>query len=160
MPRKRQAPNKPGLVPVMRGVSARGLRAIDGRSVAFRAVKVWRNEIVAALGGEENISAQRKTLLEIAACTRLYLNHVDSYLLELSTLINRRKKSLIPIVEQRQRLADSLMRQLQVLGLDRVAAEATLPAEWITKVRPYDHEHEASPEKSSTSVSKDDAKEV
>jgi hypothetical protein len=40
--------------------------------------------------------------------------------LSLSSVINRRARSHFPIIAQRERLADSLMRILTTLGLDRV----------------------------------------
>ena len=38
--------------------------------------------------------------------------------------INKSKRALFPIIEQRARLADALTKRLQVLGLDRVAKPA------------------------------------
>lgn len=139
MPRARKKAAKRGILTLMRRVKARGMSAVDRRSAGYRAVKAWRAEMVEALGGEQQVSPQRLTLLELAARSRLFLDHIDSYLLELPTLIIRRRKSVIPIVEQRQRLADSLARQLQTLGLDRVAHDAgSIPESWITKVRPVE----------------------
>jgi hypothetical protein len=116
----------------MRRVTAHGLRAVDGRSAAFREMKVWRDGIIAALAGEDNVTPQRRTILELAAVSKLLLNHIDSYLLQQPSLIHRRAKRLYPVVEQRMRIADALMRQLTTLGLDRVAAEAmtVIPTEW------------------------------
>jgi len=120
-------------------VSVRGMAAIDRRSAAYRSVKAWRREMVESLGGEEALSAQRKTLLDLAARTQLYLSHVDAFLFEQKSLVNRRKKSILPILRERSQLADSLMRQLQALGMDRVEADlGTLNPDWITKVLPHD----------------------
>jgi|SRR5579872_358356 len=139
MHRTRKKTTRRGILTLMRRVKARGMSAVDRRSAGYRAVKAWRAEMVEALGGEQQVSPQRLTLLELAARSRLFLDHIDSYLLELPTLIIRRRKSVIPIVEQRQRLADSLGRQLQVLGLDRVEKNSgSIPSEWIEKVRPHE----------------------
>jgi len=63
------------------------------------------------LGGEAATSAAQRALVEVATRTRLDLDHVDAVLMEQLTLIVRRKRNrhhLMPLVEQRLRLADSL----------------------------------------------------
>ena len=157
MPRTGKIAMKPGLRALVRGVAAKGLHAVDGRSAAFKAVKVWRDEIAVALGGLDNLTPQRKTLLEMAAISRLILNHIDSFLLQQDSLIRRKTKSLYPIVEQRQRIADSLFKQLTVIGLDRVAAEASLPASWVERVKPYGAEESESESTTGSDSGKDGA---
>jgi tetratricopeptide (TPR) repeat protein len=74
------------------------------------------------LGGDSAISAAQRTLVDVAIRTRLYLDHVDAFLMEQPTLVVRRKRNrhhLMPLVEQRLRLADSLARVLGQLGLER-----------------------------------------
>jgi len=98
----------------------------------------WKEALVNALGGAEQISPQRAALIDLICRTRLYVDCVDRFLLAQESIVNKRKKSVLPAVEQRQRLADSLMRQLQTLGLDRIEKNAgTLPPEWITRVQPH-----------------------
>jgi hypothetical protein len=46
--------------------------------------------------------------------------------LDQSTLINKRKKALLPVVLQRQTLADALARYLGQLGLERKAKALSL----------------------------------
>jgi len=101
-------------------VKVRGLAAIDKRTLAARALLDWRAALLADLGGEEAVSAAQLALVEMAARTRLIIEHVDAFLLERSTLLTKRRK-LIPLVEQRQRLVDSLARLLGQLGLERRA---------------------------------------
>jgi hypothetical protein len=47
------------------------------------------------------------------------LDSIDAWILTQPTLINSRKRSLIPVVLQRQTLADGLARYLSQLGLER-----------------------------------------
>ena len=48
------------------------------------------------------------------------MNTVDSYLMRVDCgIIDRKHKALYPIAEQRTRMADSLVRQLQALGLEK-----------------------------------------
>ena len=44
-----------------------------------------------------------------------------------TSLINKRKKSLLPVVKERQALADGLARYLAQLGLGRVAKDTDVP---------------------------------
>lgn len=120
MVRTPRGPDHPrtGLGALKAKVKVRGLTAIDQRTLAARALLDWRRQVLDDLGGEENIAATKLALVETAVRTKLYLDHVDAFLLERSALVNRRKK-LIPLVEQRQRLADSLARILTQLGLEK-----------------------------------------
>jgi hypothetical protein len=101
-------------------VKVRGLAAIDMRTSAAQALIAWRNELLRDLGGEESISAQRMALVELSVRTRLFLDHLDSYLLSQSSLINKRRKGIVPVLRERQQLADGLARLLGQLGLNRV----------------------------------------
>ncbi len=118
--------NRPrtGLRALKGRVAIRGLAAIDRRTAAARALLDWRRELLADLGGEPQLSASQKALVELAARTRLYIDHVDAHLMEMSSLVTRRGR-LKPLVEQRQRLVDSLARVLGQLGLERRAKPVT-----------------------------------
>jgi hypothetical protein len=140
MPRARKLPTRPGLKALMGRVNARGMQAVDRRSVAYRAAREWRNEMLASLGGEENLSAQRRTILDLASRTKLFLDHADAYLLSQASLVNKRSKSLIRLIEQRQRLADSFLKHLQALGLDRVPKPVPTMAELLHKRDEANHE--------------------
>jgi hypothetical protein len=109
-----------GLAALKRVVSARGIDGLDARTTAVRAVNEWRAALVNDLGGEQAISTQKAALVDVAARTMLYLNHVDSFLMQQQTLVNKRRRSLYPIVRERQSLADGLARLLGQLGLQRV----------------------------------------
>lgn len=133
-----------GLYALSRRVSASGLRQVDGRSTAMRAVTTWRGQLLRDLGGD--VSAQKLTLVDLATKTMLYLNHIDSFLLQQGSLINKRKRTLLPIVRERQAMADSLARLLGQLGLERVPKDAgTIPSEWIERVKPTVVEDEPEP---------------
>lgn|SRR5512144_2931354 len=77
------------------------------------------------LGGESNVSIQQRTLIDIAAKQKLLLDSIDAWLLTRS-IIDKPKKALIPVVQQRQDLADSLARYLGQLGLERRSKIKTL----------------------------------
>ncbi len=119
-----------GLRAVKAAIRVRGLDAIDRRTNAARHLLAWRDELTADLGGEQTITAWQRAIVELAVRTRLYIDHVDAFLVEQTSLVTRRKK-LIPLVEQRQRLADSLVRALATLGLERRAQKVPALAEYV-----------------------------
>jgi hypothetical protein len=101
-------------------VKLRGFKAIDRRMVAARTALSWRAELLEDLGGEAEVSAAQLALVDVAVRTRLYIDHVDAVLMERASLVIRGRR-LLPLVEQRQRLADGLARLLGQLGLERRA---------------------------------------
>ena len=108
-----------GLHPLKRRVQVRGLATLDRRSVAARALLEWRTELIAALGGIEDVSPQQIALVELATRTRLYVDHLDAFLMEQRSLVNAKRKTILPVLRERQQLADSLARLLVQLGLER-----------------------------------------
>jgi len=105
-------------------VNLRGFRAIDRRMVSARTAMTWRRELLHDLGGEQAVSAQQMALVEMAIRTKLYIDHADAFLLEQPSLVNARRRALIPLVKERQALVDSLGRILGQLGLERRQAPA------------------------------------
>jgi hypothetical protein len=85
-----------------------------------RALQEWKSEIIDDLGGESAISAQERAVLEIVIRLKLMLDSIDAYILAQPSLVNRRKKSLLPVVRERNVLSDSLVKHLSALGLKRV----------------------------------------
>ena len=103
-----------------------GRREIDQRTTLGKALAQWRRELVADLGGKEAVSAQQIALIELAAGTKLLLDSIDAWLLKQPSLVNARRRAVLPIVLQRQQLADSLARALMQLGAERLTKK--LPA--------------------------------
>lgn len=132
-----------GLRAVRSKIQLRGLASVDRRTAAARELCDWKAEVIAALGGEENVSPMKASVIEEAVRTRAYLNHVDAYLLSLESVIDKRARKLRPIVEARMRIGEHLMKQMDRLGLDRVAQP--LPAidpERMEKILAVEHEQE------------------
>jgi hypothetical protein len=86
-----------------------------------QALRVWRSDLIEALGGEAAVSPQVRALVEVAVRTHLMLESVDAYILSLPTLVNVETKSIYPVVLERRRLADGLVRCLVLLGLEWTA---------------------------------------
>jgi len=122
-----------GLSRLKKIVDTRGMKVLDGRSYAVRAVREWEEELVRDLGGAENLSVQKRTLVEMACKTRLYIEHVDSWLCLQPSIVYNRKHKLMPVVQQRQQLVDSLAKLLDRLGLDRVPKPIPTLAEYLAE---------------------------
>ena len=117
---------KHGLSTLKDAVNKLGSRALDGRSSLSYALKKWRRELVDDLGGDDNISTQQAALIDLTVKSKLLLDSIDAWLLTQPTLINKRKKALLPVVLQRQTLADGFARYLSQLGLERKVKTRTL----------------------------------
>ncbi len=115
--------SRTGLNALRTRVRVRGLQAIDRRTAAARALLGWRDDLIGALGGEDAVSPQQRALVDLAARTRLYVDAIDSWIVEQPSLVLARKRSILPVVRERQALADSLARLLGQLGLERRVRE-------------------------------------
>lgn len=114
---------KHGLSTLKRAVKELGNRAIDPRTKVGRALRQFRTEIVSDLGGEQNISAQQRELVNLAVTTKLLHDSITTWLLQQPSLVNKRHRTVYPVVLQRQTLADALCRYLDRLGLERKAKQ-------------------------------------
>jgi hypothetical protein len=115
----RRAYRKSGFHALVRATSRAGLSALDGRSSAARAIKLWKAQVSADLG--DNLSAQERTLLDVAAVDMVLLAVADAWLREnAAKVVNKRRRAFVSLVEQRLRVATHLADQLRLLGLKRV----------------------------------------
>ena len=90
---------------------------MDKRTAAGRALVEWRDDLIRDLGGD--VSTQQDAIISLAIKTKLLLDSIDVWLLQQPTLIIKKKKAIIPAVQQRQVLADALARYMSMLGLAR-----------------------------------------
>ncbi|MBI4538422.1 MAG: hypothetical protein HY704_02780 [Gemmatimonadetes bacterium] len=95
-------------------------------------LREFRDALVADLGG--NVTAQQQALVNLTIRTALLLEHVDGYLLRSGAIVNRRSRKLHRVVLDRQRLADSLAKYLQMLGLERRGPEVGDLREYVANV--------------------------
>jgi hypothetical protein len=89
-----------------------GSRAIDGRTAVGKALLHWRSELIEDLGGADSVSTQQLAIVELAVKSKLMLDSIDAWLLKQPSLVNARRKSLLPVVRERQQRADSLARYM------------------------------------------------
>jgi hypothetical protein len=107
-----------GLDRAKRALEEYGTRAIDGP--AAREMAVWRDALVADLGGEDAISTQQLTVIDLAVRTKLLLDGIDAWLLSQNRApVNMKSHTVWNVVKDRQRLSDSLSRYMEALGLEK-----------------------------------------
>ena len=108
-----------GLVRLKRAVKVLGGRVIDNRTTLGKALTAWKAGLISDLGGD--VSTQQAAIIDLAVKTKLLLDSIDAWLLTQPSLVNARKRALIPVVRERQALADALARYMGQLGLERRA---------------------------------------
>jgi hypothetical protein len=113
-----------GYTVLKRAINSIGNRLIDRRTVTGKALAKWRDDLIRDLGGD--VSTQQTALVDLAVKSKLLLDSIDAWLLTQPTLINKKKKSLLPVVRERQQLADGLAKYLAMLGLEKRSREVTL----------------------------------
>lgn len=62
------------------------------------------------------MSPQQRDLVDLAARTKLYVDAIDAWIVGRPSLVLARKRSILPVVRERQALADPLARLLGKLG--------------------------------------------
>ena len=87
--------------------------------------------MIADLAGD--VSTQQSAMIDLCVKSKLMLDSIDAWLLTQPSLINKRKKTVLPVVRERQALADGLARYLAQLGLHRTQREKN--ARGITQQR-------------------------
>jgi hypothetical protein len=114
-----------GLSAVKAAVTKYGIRAIDGRSKLAYALRAWQRELIADLGGDDNITVQQRTIIEMASTSKLMISSVDAWIVSQPSLITR-QRALMPVIVQRQQLVNGLVNMMSQLGLERQHKVATL----------------------------------
>ncbi len=129
--KKPRAYLKHGLTTLKQAVKGLGGRVIDRRTTLGKALSRWRLNLIQDLGGEETISTQQEALIDLCVKSKLMLDSIDAWLLTQRSLVNARKRSLLPAVRERQQLADGLARYLGQLGLERRTKEVPSLTEYL-----------------------------
>ncbi len=110
---------KHGLDRLKTAVRLLGARTVDRRTAVGKALAEWRSELIADLGGRDDISTQVAAVVELAVRNKLLLDSIDAWLLTQRSLVDNRRRALLPVVKERQALADALARYMTMLGLER-----------------------------------------
>ena len=110
---------KHGLNMRKRAIYGLDFKQLDRRYRVGRALAEWRDALISDLGGKGAVSTQQEALADLCVRSKLMLDSIDNWLMQQPSLINHRKRTLLPVVVQRQVLADALARYLGQLGLER-----------------------------------------
>ena len=81
-----------------RAVRTLGRRTIDRRTKVGRALAAWSEDLARDLGDVDALSTAQKTIIEQAATTRLLLDSIDGWLVTQRSLVDKRKRALLPVV--------------------------------------------------------------
>jgi len=108
-----------------------GSYVLDGRSRVAQALDELRTALVNDLGGPEAISKQQDIVIGLALRTHLLLESLDAFIFTMSSPVNKRKRSLYPVVRERQHLADSLAKYMAQLGLAKRPKPVPTLAEYL-----------------------------
>lgn len=127
---------KHGLLRLKQAVKDIGGRVIDRRTVLGRTLETFKADLIADLGGADVLSTQARSLVELAVRTKLMLDSIDAWLLSQPSLIDKRKRSLLPVVKERASLASSFRDLMRDLGLERRARPIASLAEIMKSAQP------------------------
>jgi len=94
-------------------------RALDKRTAMGKALERWSQEIINDLGGRDNISAQQAAIIDLAVKNKLILDSIDRWIFRQPSLIDKGKRALLPVVRERQSIANALAEFMAQLGLER-----------------------------------------
>lgn len=94
------------------------------------AIEDWRRVMIEDLGGEEQVTAMQRVVVDLAARSLIMLDVVDQYIFdpEDQKIIDLDRKQVRFIVMQRKVLADSLEKYMRDLGFQRKRATKTVNA--------------------------------
>ena len=108
--------HKHGLTTLRRSVEAIGGRPLDERTTLAKALSAWRAELVRDLGGD--VSTQQVAIIDLSVRIRLLLQGIDTWLLVQPSLVNARKRCLLPVAHDRPGLADAVAHYIGDDGRD------------------------------------------
>jgi len=89
-------------------------------------------ELLNHCGGEHLVSAVRRRIIERVVFTEYQFDCLDLYLVELGPrIVNRRKRTSIPIVRERDALVSMLTKLYDQIGLDPTKPPIPTLAEYM-----------------------------
>src|SRR5437773_7849681 len=95
-----------------------GLTAISKQNGPGKELARRREVIESDLGGREQLSQLQADLVQKYLITELLIESLDRWLLEQRTLINRRRRAVFPILNERNRMIETSLKLASALGLE------------------------------------------
>ncbi len=124
-----------GLHTLRKAVATLGARVINRRTRVGRQLAAWHTNLVADLGGVDQLSTQQRALVDEAVKLKLLLDCIDAWLFAQPSLVDRRKRALLPVVRERTALVSQMQSLLRDLGLERRAREVPTLASYLAEKR-------------------------
>jgi hypothetical protein len=129
-PKRRRSYHKSGAYTLKKAVQVLGSRALPTKRTALgRELRAWRDSLVTDLGGPDAVSTQQVALVEKAVTQKLICDSLDAYVLQMGSLVDKRHRTLWPIVRERTAQVNLLRDLLRDLGLERRAKQLDLAAQ-------------------------------
>src|SRR5438034_8112767 len=100
--RRRGRPTQHGLTAMRRALSVLTTKRLDGRSAVAVAVRRWKEDVQRDLGGD--LSRAQETILEAASRAWIILASLDDYIGRQPSLVNARRRTVLPVVLQRMQI--------------------------------------------------------
>jgi hypothetical protein len=95
---RRRGYAKSGFYALKTTLKALGPRVIDRRTALGKSLAQWRSDLVRDLGGPDALSTQQRALVDLLVRQKLLLESIDAWLLVQPSLVNARKRTLVPVV--------------------------------------------------------------
>jgi hypothetical protein len=127
-PRARKNGKSEGLRKLKGALKDADLRQIDRRTALGSELARRRAKIVSDAGGPDAVSQVKTDLIERYLTTVVFIESVDCYLLTQSSLVNRRKRTLIPVLRERVQLVDTALRRAQAIGVELPVLSLNVPS--------------------------------
>jgi hypothetical protein len=121
-----------GVKSLKRAINTLGRRTIDKRTRVGKRHAHLRDTVIDALGGRAVLTPQKKLLVDEVILTKLMLDSVNHWIVAQPTIINKRQKSVIAAVRDRNGLVNILRALLQDLGLERHATLVPTLADYLS----------------------------
>jgi len=133
-PKRRRSYRKSGIYTLKRAVLVLGSRALPaGNTTLGRELRAWRDGLVADLGGPDAVSTQQVALIEKAVTQKLICDSLDAYVLAMGSLVDKRHRTMWPIVRERAAQVTLLQSLLRDLGLERRQKPVPSLAEYLAQ---------------------------
>jgi hypothetical protein len=110
--------------------------------------RLWRRDVLENLGGPGAVAPTMSAAVDTVTVSMLCQALVDRYLWEIAStfgVVDGKQRKLLSLVTERARLADSFLRQLQLLGLERRTPKAPTIDEVIADIAKKNAQDGAAP---------------
>jgi hypothetical protein len=94
---------------------------LDRRTSVAQEAIALRQELIVSVGGEDNLSPQKLSLINKIVRSEMFLASLEAALLERDSLVDANGTAAIPLLHDQQAIADRLVRWYRELGWERIA---------------------------------------